>query len=217
MGGTQGRNSALGELHETFGWTRGSHQISLGGDATNIYYNDFFDFNASATLGMNANFDPALPAFAACTGTTANPTPLCNLPGVSTTQQGNVEGLYATLAGRVSSFASTVAFNPTTRTYQAGIPIVDKVGQLEFGVYAADSWRIRPNVTFNYGLRWEYSGPPWDKNNEYWMVPNANDVFGVSGPGNLVPSGIHRWQRKRVVHQRCRQVLVQQVLQGICA
>jgi len=53
------------------------------------------------------------------------------------------------------------------------------------GFYAGDSWRIKPNVTFNYGLRWEYDGPPWDKLNEYWMLQNTNDVFGVSGPGNL--------------------------------
>ena len=90
------------------------------------------------------------------------------MPGVSSTQQANIEGLYATLAGRVNSFASNVAFNPVTRAYQAGLPNVDKEGQLEFGIYAADSWRVKPNVTFNYGLRWEYSGPPWDKYNEYY-------------------------------------------------
>ena len=189
LGNTQGRNDALGEMHETFGWTHGAHQFTFGGDATNIYYNDFFGLNASATLGINTNFDPAAAAFANCQASTTTPNPLCNLPGVSATQQTNVEALYATLAGRVSSFQSTVAFNPTTRAYQAGIPEKDKEGQLEFGIYAADSWRVKPNVTFNYGLRWEYSGPPWDKDNEYYMVPNANDVFGVSGPGNIFHPG----------------------------
>ena len=48
---------------------------------------------------------------------------------------------------------------------------------------------FRPNLTFNYGLRWEYSGPPSDHLNEYSMLQNTNDVFGISGPGNLFHPG----------------------------
>jgi Carboxypeptidase regulatory-like domain len=188
LGGTQGRNSALGELHETFGWTRGSHQISLGGDATLIYYNDFFQVNASAGFGLATNDPLATGSVFAAT----NPTGATNFPGISSTQLGNVEGLYTSLIGDVTGFSSTAPFNPSTRLYGAGSaanPEKDKEGQLEFGIYAADSWRVRPNVTFNYGLRWEYSGPPWDKFNEYYMAQNANDIFGVSGVGNLFHPG----------------------------
>ena len=194
LGGTQGRNSALGELHETLGWTHGSHQFSFGGDATLIDYNDFFGFNGTTTLGLN-QFDPlALNPTVFSTsgtglpgGTPANPT--ATFPGISNTQLANAEALYTTLIGDVAAFNSTVAFNPANRTYQAGIPISDSVGQFEMGIFAADSWRVRPNLTFNYGLRWEYDGPPYDKNNEYTILQNANDVFGVSGPGNLFHPG----------------------------
>jgi len=185
LGGSQGRNSALGEVHETFGWTHGSHQISFGGDATSIYYNDFFKVNAAASLGLTQN-DPLN------TGTVfanLNGTGGVNFPGISSTQLAQVQGLYTTLIGDVSGFASTAPFNPATRLYQAGVPEVDKEGQLEFGIYAADSWRMRPNVTFNYGLRWEYSGPPWDKYNEFYQAQNSNDVFGVSGVGNIFHPG----------------------------
>jgi len=194
LGGSQGRNSALGELHDTFGGTRGSHQFSFGGDATLIDYNDFFQFNASQTLGFST-FDPlatnptvfstsgtGLPG-----GTPANPT--ATFPGISNTQLANAESLYTTLIGDVAAFNSTVAFNPANRTYQAGIPITDNVGQFEMGLFAGDSWRAKPNLTFNYGLRWEYDGPPWDKNNEYSILQNTNDVFGISGPGNLFHPG----------------------------
>ena len=120
-----------------------------------------------------------------------------NFPGISSTQATNAESVYATLVGRVTSYNSTAAFAPTTKTYGAlsnslnGTTgrIVDQVGQFEMGVYAADSWRVKPNVTFNYGLRWEYQSAPWDKLNEYWMLQNSNDVFGISGPGNLFHPG----------------------------
>jgi hypothetical protein len=186
--GTQGRDSALGELHDTFGWTHGSHQFSFGGDATDIVYNDFFNYGGSVgTLGINTNFDPAAGDFGNCFSDTSSP--VCNLPNVSSTQTSNAEGLYGSLVGRVQSFSSTVAFNPLNRQYQSTVAQVDKVGQFEMGIYAADSWRVRPNVTFNYGLRWEYQSAPWDKNNQYWMAQNANDVFGVSGAGNLFHPG----------------------------
>ena len=181
LGSTQGRNSALGELHDTFGWTHGSHQFSFGADATLIYYNDFFGLNPSVGLGLQAN-DPLISG----TSTVFNGS---NFPGISNTQLGNAENLYTSLIGDVTSYSSNVAFNPTTRAYQAGISSVDKVGQLEMGFFAADSWRVRPNVTFNYGIRWEYDGPPWDKLNEYSMLTNTNDVFGISGPGNLFHPG----------------------------
>ena len=79
--------------------------------------------------------------------------------------------------------------NQNTRQFQVGQKQQDALRQFEMGVYVADSWRVRPNVTFNYGLRWEYSGPPSDSLNQYSMLQNPNDVFGISGPGNLFHPG----------------------------
>ena len=193
LGGTQGRNTGLGEVHDTFGWTHGSHQFSFGGDATLFDANDFFDFNPSETLGIDTNFDPAAAMF-----TSGGATPGSgNFPGISATQIANAESVYATLVGRVTQYNNTAAFNPVTQQYSAlanslngtSGRIVDRVGQFEMGVYGGDSWRLRPNVTVNYGLRWEYQSAPWDKLNEYWMLQNTSDVFGVSGPGNLFHPG----------------------------
>jgi hypothetical protein len=191
LGALQGRNTPLGELHETFGWTHGSHQFSFGGDATYLEENDFFNFNASVGLNLDTTHDPAAAAFGACTTKPTDPVTGCvaNLPNMNSTDQGNVENLYTSLTGRISSFTSAVFQNQKTHQFDPTQKQQDQLRQLEMGIFAGDSWRFRPNLTLNYGLRWEYDGPPWDNLNEYTMVQNTNDVFGISGPGNLFHPG----------------------------
>jgi hypothetical protein len=53
--------------------------------------------------------------------------------------------------------------------------------QLNF--FGQDEWRIRPNLSFSYGLRYEYNTPPRETNNRIENTFNdpALDVPGISG------------------------------------
>src|SRR6202012_4942198 len=46
-----------------------------------------------------------------------------------------------------------------------------------WGFFALDKWKIRPNLTLSYGLRWDYSGPITDRGDRLGnfdpTVPNA--------------------------------------------
>lgn len=55
--------------------------------------------------------------------------------------------------------------------------------------YAQDSWRARPNLTVNYGLRWDFIEPWSEKyNNIQTVVPGRQSVvFPNAPPGLLVP------------------------------
>jgi hypothetical protein len=57
------------------------------------------------------------------------------------------------------------------------------------GLYAQDSWRITPNLTFNYGLRWEFSQPWYDTENKIeTLVPGEQSVVFPGAPlGWVVP------------------------------
>ncbi len=177
LGGLQGRNSAFGQIHDTYSWTKGTHQFQFGFDESDFHYNDYFAFSPSASLGL----DPADPANALFSST--------NLPGMSSTDLTNIEAIYTGLTGRVNGYSSQTNFNPTTRSFVPGFNSVDKVNKLELGFFGGDSWRVRPTLTFNYGLRWEYDGPPSDVYNEYYLASSFNDVWGISGPGNLFHPG----------------------------
>ncbi|HZC24838.1 MAG TPA: carboxypeptidase regulatory-like domain-containing protein, partial [Candidatus Binatia bacterium] len=58
-----------------------------------------------------------------------------------------------------------------------------------FGVFAEDSWKLRPNFTLLYGLRWDVPRPWSDVYGRLTTpVPGVQSVkFPNSPPGNLVP------------------------------
>ncbi len=47
-------------------------------------------------------------------------------------------------------------------TYSQGSGQIEKVRSTIFSLFAQDSWKIRPNSTLNYGLRWELFTPLTD-------------------------------------------------------
>ena len=57
------------------------------------------------------------------------------------------------------------------------------------GLYAQDSWRARPNLTLNYGLRWEFDTPWSELHNEFQtLVPGLqSQVFPGSPTGWVFP------------------------------
>ena len=36
----------------------------------------------------------------------------------------------------------------------------------ESGIYFQDTWRVRPNFTLNYGIRWDYNAVPYEVNGQ---------------------------------------------------
>jgi len=71
---------------------------------------------------------------------------------------------------------------------QVGAPIANFRSNY-YAVYAQDSWRLRPTVTMNYGLRWEYDQPFSDTNDaivniDFDWFNSHEPIFVRAGTGD---------------------------------
>jgi len=57
-------------------------------------------------------------------------------------------------------------------------------------LFAQDSWKIRPNITLNYGLRWEYNQPMYDAGKRYqtFRPGQIDTVFPCNAAGFTNPN-----------------------------
>jgi len=170
-------------VNDSLMWERGKHSIQAGFAGFrewDRYWNGpggWPDF----VLGVNSND----PAYAAITNGTQS------LPGINTTFQGSARSLYATLAGDVSGVYIAVGrpLDMASKTYkQFGQYNLNEVQQSE-GFWIQDRWRARPNLTINYGIRWDIVGDDHDKDGAYTGAKSLADLYGPTTLGAMFQPG----------------------------
>jgi hypothetical protein len=144
-------------------WTKSNHTFKFGGEYNHTFVSQLFGFNQFGTYNLSGTNFPVLLDIESFT------------PGISTG-----------VINRFDCINDNTAFPQcagTNVTYQK------QLGNLqasydgdELAFFAQDSWRLRPNLTLNYGLRWEEQFNP---------TPQANNDVAVNRiKGFRFPSGI---------------------------
>ena len=70
----------------------------------------------------------------------------------------------ASVIGRYSQYSANLVYDASGQLQPVGTPTDRAFATQEYEAYIQDSWRMRPNFTFNYGVRWSTSTPVYEKN-----------------------------------------------------
>ncbi len=164
------RNNPVYNVYDNLSWNLRNHTFTFGGSVlhTSMWESSFNDLGVLNTF---IGTDPADPITSVLSPN--------NLPGIQSADLQNAWDLYSTLTGRISGIFSTRDVNPATKQYQDFIPLVEREAQTNFGLYFQDSWRMRPGLTMNYGLRWEFAGDDHNTNGVY-TSPDPANLMGPS-------------------------------------
>lgn len=162
-------------------WQHKSHNLTFGVSfyrEQDHYWNPPQGYD-NVVFGDN-NGDPMNNVFNSSNPALANATP---------GQIGAMQGYYAILTGDINFVGGSHPIDPKTKTYQQfGALNLDELQQA-WGLHFQDSWRVRPNLTVNYGLRWDFTGDDHDLNSLYYS-PTQAGLWGPSGLNNLFNPGV---------------------------
>lgn len=170
---------------DTTTWQHGAHTLNFGFSyyrEQDHYYNPPGGIYGIG-LGL-AGGDPALNAFTHGT-----------IPDASNTVVGDVQNLYATLIGDIASAGSLTGgfagngYSSSSHAYTTHTYNLDEL-QEAWGLFIQDSYRFRPNLTFNASLRWDFTGDDHDLTSAYQGITSNADIYGPSGNGNLFMPGV---------------------------
>ena len=174
------RNNPVWQVTDNLNWVRGRHTFTFGGTLmhTSFWETSYgsagvpvYNFGVAAADPVNNVLRNALPAINA------------NNSDIS-----NALNLYALLTGRLTSVSKTTNVDENTKSYNQFAPVTQRYAFTTAGLYAQDSFRLNPDLTLNFGLRWQFDGAIHSTNGINSSPVGAN-FFGPSTglfqPGTL--------------------------------
>jgi hypothetical protein len=184
----------LFDASDTVTWQRHAHTLNFGISwyrEQDHYYNGVQGFPV-ANLGLVSG-DPAQNAISNA-----------SLPFTSgTSLASNAQQLYAILTGTISSVNGQYAYSPQSHQFFTGQLNAYNLDELQraWAFHFQDSYRLRPNLTLNYGLRWDFTGADHDLTGLYHSATPAA-IFGPSGVNNLFNPGSLQGDMNPVIAER---------------
>ncbi|MDQ4123313.1 MAG: Plug and carboxypeptidase regulatory-like domain-containing protein [Acidobacteriota bacterium] len=177
------------ELTDSVTWLTGNHIVNFGGQYK--YIRSFESAVNWIVPRISFGVDPA-------EGTAFSMFNAATMPGSTPAQQNDARNLYAVLVGRINYY-DTGAYLDESGRFQENAPLTRMLGLKTYGLYAQDQWRIRPGLSVNFGLRWQPQEGFVVKTGNAGRLENLDQVWGISGPGNIFKPGVMTGQAPRVV------------------
>jgi hypothetical protein len=140
------RLSGTYTIGDNVAWIKGLHTLKTGVEFRDVYSNSTNNFISRNTFDFNDFSNFGVPAFQTGTPIDSN-----------ATLQNMVWSLFGFGSPTQAEFFS--AAGARTPDDQRGFR------QKEFDAFIQDSYRVRPNLTLSYGMRYQFNGVPYEVNN----------------------------------------------------
>jgi hypothetical protein len=168
---TDVRNNPVYQFTDNLNWVKGRHSLTIGGT---LLHTTFYShtFGTAGVPQYNLGVVTADPI---------NNVLRNALPNINTTGNdiNNALNLYALLTGRVTSITVATQVEEESKKYIQFAETNQRYAFTTFGVYAQDSFRVTPDLTLNFGLRWQFDGDI-HSGNDLLSQPSGDNFFGPS-------------------------------------
>ncbi len=157
---TLSRTTPVHNFVDDVSWVRGNHTFGFGGNVRLIRNN---------RVSLGASFDTAIinPSFYNASGAVITD------PFSDFASSNDLRDALASVIGRYSQYSANLVYDANGQLQPVGTPTDRSFATEEYEGYFQDSWRMRPNFTLNYGVRWSTSTPVYERNG-LQVVPNVN-------------------------------------------
>jgi hypothetical protein len=140
-------------------WTRGKHTMQFGGSYSRIRsprnstLSSFSDgvtnaswLDVSGFAGTGAAFDPSA----------------SGLPGVDGSFANSYDFPLIAMLGMVTEDDATYNYLKNGSVLPQGAPVKRNFAINAYEMYVQDSWKVKPNLTATFGVRYSLTSPPWE-------------------------------------------------------
>ncbi len=173
------------------------HETNSNNSFSNAYSNPEWMFN-SGLAGKGVPLDPAANGY----------------PAVAQTFNTSYDYPLTSMLGMVTLVNANYNYQRNGQPLAQGAPVARNFAEDSYEMYAQDTWKVKPNFTVTYGLRYSLFSPPWETNGlevtpteslNTWFNNRANGMwqdipssaqplvaYNWSGPANGKP-GYYGW------------------------
>jgi hypothetical protein len=172
-------NVPVHNFADDLSWTKGNHTLQFGGNIR-LIHNNRFSNQQNFTEGITNVF--WLNSFISGNGTSLDPAIGPGFPAVESDFGTSYDFAALALAGIISEVSSTTNKDKNGNILPTGTLVPRHFKSLESEMYVQDKWRVRPNLTVTFGLRYSLLQPPYETSgNQVAPTFSLHDWFNQRG------------------------------------